>query len=229
MIDARRTIEVAASFGGSAITGLGIATQYVAWQLGYQPALGRPLAVFGTTPLYAPWRIVEWLAWRHAVPAIDTGLMIAAGAVAVPLAGWLVRLALSPRRPAFGKTAWGSKWDGAKAGLRGRTPTGTVLGQWPDGRLITYAGDEHQLVAGAAGSGKTAGPVISTLLAWPSSALVYDPKRELYAQTARFRSRLGEAFYIVRPARSPPASIRCGRSAPAPSTRSATSRTSSRS
>jgi type IV secretion system protein VirD4 len=26
--------------------------------------------------------------------------------------------------------------------------------------------------------------------------LVYDPKRELYAQTAAFRSRLGEAFYI---------------------------------
>jgi type IV secretion system protein VirD4 len=71
-----------------------------------------------------------------------------------------------------------------------------LAGQWPDRRLITSEGDEHQLVAGAAGSGKTTGPVISTLLAWPSSVLVYDPKRELYAQTAAFRSRLGEAFYI---------------------------------
>lgn len=52
-------------------------------------------------------------------------------------------------------------------------------------RLITYGGDEHQLVAGAAGSGKTTGPVISTLLSWPASVLVYDPKRELYGVTAR--------------------------------------------
>ncbi len=196
MIDPRRGIEITAALTAAAITGLGIATQYVAWRLGYQAALGAPLAVVGVIPLYPPWRIVGWwLAWRHSVPEIGTGLMIAAGAVAVPLAAGLARLALSPRRPAFGKAAWGSKRDGAKAGLRGK-PAGTVLGQWPDGRLITYAGDEHQLVAGAAGSGKTTGPVISTLLAWPSSVLVYDPKRELYAQTAHYRSRLGEAFYI---------------------------------
>jgi type IV secretion system protein VirD4 len=197
MIDARRTIEITAALTAAAVTGLAIATQYVAWQLGYQPALGAPLAVVGVIPLYPPWRIVAWwLAWRQSVPVIDTGLMIAACAVAVPISAWLVQRLVSPRQPAFGKAAWGSERDGTKAGLRGRRPMGTVLGQWPDGRLITYLGDEHQLVAGAAGSGKTTGPVISTLLAWPSSVLVYDPKRELYAQTARFRARLGEAFYV---------------------------------
>ncbi|MFO1155191.1 MAG: type IV secretory system conjugative DNA transfer family protein [Rhodospirillales bacterium] len=197
MIATRRTIEIMVALGAAAVTGLAIATQYVAWRLGYQPALGAPLAVLGMIPLYPPWRIVTWwLAWRHAVPVIGTGLIIAGAVIAAPVVAGLVRLVLTPRQAAFGKTAWGAKRDGARAGLRGRTPAGTVLGRWPDGRLITYMGDEHQLVAGAAGSGKTTGPVISTLLAWPSSVLVYDPKRELYAQTAHFRSRLGEAFYI---------------------------------
>ncbi len=197
MIDTRRTLELAVALGAAVVTGLALATQYVAWRLGYQPALGAPLTVLGVIPLYAPWRIAAWwLAWRHAVPVIGTGLTIAGVAVAVPIAAWLLQLVRTPRREAFGKAAWGAKRDGARAGLRGRKPVGTVLGRWPDGRLIAYAGDEHQLVAGAAGSGKTTGPVISTLLAWPSSVLVYDPKRELYAQTAQFRSRLGEAFYI---------------------------------
>jgi type IV secretory pathway TraG/TraD family ATPase VirD4 len=127
--------------------------------------VGRPLTVLGTTPLYPPWRIVEWLPWRGAVSAINTGLLIAGVAVAVPIAAWLARLVLAPDKPAFGRAAWGTLRDAARAGLRGRRPDGTVLGKWPDRRLITYAGDEHQLVAGAAGSGKTTGPVISTLLA----------------------------------------------------------------
>ena len=38
--------------------------------------------------------------------------------------------------------------------------------------------------------------MISSLLAWPGSALVYDPKRELYAQTAAHRSRFSGTFYF---------------------------------
>lgn len=42
----------------------------------------------------------------------------------------------------------------------------------------------------------TSGPVVSTLLSWTGSTLIYDPKRELYAQTARHRSTLGPVFYF---------------------------------
>ena len=64
------------------------------------------------------------------------------------------------------------------------------------GLLLTYSGDEHQLVAGAAGSGKTVNAVISSLLTWTGSVLVYDPKRELYAQTAKHRTTLGETWFF---------------------------------
>jgi len=196
MISRRRALEACTALTAAGVVGLGLGTQYVAWRLGYQPALGAPLALVGTLPLYAPWRLVEWLPWRHAVPDIKVGMAIAAACVLVPAWAGVARLALAPRRPVFGAGAWGKRCEAQRAGLLARRPAGTVLGQWPDGRLITYGGDEHQLVAGAAGSGKTTGPVISSLLSWPASVLVYDPKRELYAQTAAHRARFSGTFYV---------------------------------
>jgi len=196
MISKWRVLEVSGAFVVAAVVGFGIGTQYVAWRLGYQSALGHPFTILGTLPVYPPWRIIEWLPWRHSIPDIAVGMAIAAGCAAVPVWAWIASLVFSPRQPEFGKTAWGSRSEARRAGILARQPAGTVLGQWPDGRLISYAGDEHQLVAGAAGSGKTTGPVISSLLAWPWSALVYDPKRELYAQTALHRSRFSGTLYF---------------------------------
>jgi type IV secretion system protein VirD4 len=196
MISKRRVLEVSTAFAVAAVVSFGIGTQYIAWRLGYQSALGHPVAFVGTLPVYPPWRIIEWLPWRHLIPDIAVGLAIAAGCAAMPLWAWVASVVLSPRQPEFGKTAWGSRSEARRAGILARRPAGTVLGQWPDDQLISYAGDEHQLVAGAAGSGKTTGPVISSLLAWPWSALVYDPKRELYAQTAEHRSRFSGTFYF---------------------------------
>lgn len=196
MISHRRVLEVSTALTMGALIGLTAGTQYVAWRLGYHAALGDPLVLVGALPLYPPWRLIAWLPWRHAVPAVRVGLAIAAGCASLPVWAGVASLVLSRRPPAFGTGTWGTRREAKRAGLLARRPAGTVLGQWSDGRLITYAGDEHQLVAGAAGSGKTTGPVISSLLAWPSSALVYDPKRELYAQTAAHRARFSGTFYI---------------------------------
>ena len=52
------------------------------------------------------------------------------------------------------------------------------------------------MVVGASRSGKTAGFVIPTLLTWRGSVVIFDPKRELYAITARFRQQFSHAFYL---------------------------------
>mgnify|MGYP006880166350 FL=1 len=41
-----------------------IATQYLAWRLAFQPALGAPVAHLGSFPIYQPFGWVEW-GWKY--------------------------------------------------------------------------------------------------------------------------------------------------------------------
>src|SRR3546814_17383366 len=45
------------------IAGVWAATQWAAFQLGYQVQLGKPLAVLFGTPVYRHWKLFEW--WYH--------------------------------------------------------------------------------------------------------------------------------------------------------------------
>jgi type IV secretion system protein VirD4 len=192
-------VQVGVALATTSVIALAAATEVTAWKLGWHTSLGDPVAHYGKWPVYLPWSILEWWWWwgLDKVPAIKTGLLAGSAAIAVPVAAALARLAGSGtgRHREFGKAEWGAAADARKAGLMPAKPAGTVLGEL-GGRLLCYGGDEHQLVAGAAGSGKTTGPVISSLLTWRGSVLVYDPKRELYAQTAAHRSTLGEAWFF---------------------------------
>ena len=70
-----------------------------------------------------------------------------------------------------------------------------MVGQWGK-KILTYNGPEHQLVAGASRSGKGVGHVVPTLLNWPHSVVVYDPKGELFDLTAGFRSQFSHTVYF---------------------------------
>lgn len=186
------------AFTGAITTFSGLfgATQYSAWKLGFQPALGEPLVKSPIFPLYEPWAFLEWLKWYDTVPAIHDGLWAGAIAAAVPV-GLAIKEYTERKKKDFGAKEWGRKRDAEKAGILSKTPNGTCLGLWADGKtLLSYNGDQHQLIAGATGSGKTRGPIIASILTWPGSLLVIDPKTELYSYTAKWRQRLGEAFYF---------------------------------
>ena len=74
--------------------------------------------------------------------------------------------------------------------------SGRVLGRF-DGRYLTYAGVEHAIIVGASRSGKGAGHVVPTLIAWPQSAFVYDRKGELWHITADHRKKFSHVFYFA--------------------------------
>ena len=111
-------------------------------------------------------------------------------------------LASSPAAPA--STTHGSaRWRTASI-----TPTATrglLIGRhagnlWsPCGPPLRYSGDAHLLTVAPTGAGKGIGCVIPTLLTYPGSVLVTDPKGENFAVTARRRRQLGHRVLALDP------------------------------
>ncbi|HRA87726.1 MAG TPA: type IV secretory system conjugative DNA transfer family protein [Planctomycetaceae bacterium] len=64
---------------------------------------------------------------------------------------------------------------------------------------LTYEGDSHLMTFAPTGSGKGRGMVIPTLLSYPGSVVVIDPKGENYAVTARRRREMGQKVVVLDP------------------------------
>jgi type IV secretion system protein VirD4 len=178
-----------------------VATQYVAYRVGYHPAIGAPL--FGR--VYAPW---DWIAWRQAAWAINarhTFQIVYAGlfgtCVAV-LGGGLAYAASVRRRPkqhtgVHGTARFQTEADIRQGGLLPRTPgdqhAGVYVGGWMDRKRRTHYlrhdGPEHCIVIAPTRSGKGVGNINTTLLSWPASCAVYDEKGELWQLTAGWRAK----------------------------------------
>jgi type IV secretion system protein VirD4 len=94
----------------------------------------------------------------------------------------------------YGKAKW------AKGRFRlwrlGLTAThGVVLGI--QGRkILRYDKPLSTLLLAPAGTGKTRGTIIPTVLSYKGSVIVHDPKGEVYDNTAGFRSKLGRVLRI---------------------------------
>jgi type IV secretion system protein VirD4 len=86
---------------------------------------------------------------------------------------------------------WGSLADARRAGLLARN--GCVIGEL-GGRLLMTTDLRPTLVTGGTRSGKGRGHVAPTLLSWTESALVHDPKGELWRVTAGWRSGFSHAL-----------------------------------
>ena len=72
---------------------------------------------------------------------------------------------------------------------------GVVVGR-AGGRLLMYDKALSCLLLAPAGTGKTRGTIIPTVLAYPGSVIVHDPKGEVHDATGRYRSRLGRVFRV---------------------------------
>jgi type IV secretion system protein VirD4 len=173
-----------------AVLGLQAATQYAAWSFRYAPALGRGWTIAHHTVLYPPWSVLDW---RRTFLA--EGPRIFSGAGALVMLGLALGLGLclvfdgSAARPRI--RGWGKLVDARRAGLMARN--GCVLGEF--GRRILITADlRPTLVTGGTRSGKGRGHVVPSLLSWTESAMVHDPKGELWRLTAGWRSTFSHAL-----------------------------------
>ena len=175
--------------------GAGGATQLVAWQFRYADVLGPGVLSLGPVKIYLPWKVLVWHGkYGHRYPEVFEKALVAPCLSAVLAAMGL----MATRRhrlhvQAVGAQRWGNAHDLKRAGLL--SDRGVVAGQWGK-KILTYDGPEHQLVTGASRSGKGVGHVIPTLLNWPGSVVVYDPKCELFDITAGFRSTFSHTVYF---------------------------------
>lgn len=174
------------------VAGCQAATQAFAWLYRNAPVLGPAFRPAEGWALYPPWAIILWRlefadeaarAFSACAPLILIG---GAGGLGLGvLAGGAGRL----RRT----RGWGGLAEARAAGLT--AAGGCVLGLLGR-RLLATTDLRPTLVTGGTRSGKGRGHVMPTLLSWPSSVLVHDPKRELWRLSAGWRARFSHALYF---------------------------------
>jgi type IV secretion system protein VirD4 len=173
------------------------ATEWTAWQLAFQPQLGRPWFILFGWPIYQPpaffWWWFAYDAYAHEI-FVTGGFIAGAGGVAA----FVVAVAMSVWRArevkkvtTYGSACWAETREIKRAGLL--HPDGVLLGRWR-GAYLRHHGPEHVLCFAPTRSGKGVGLVVPTLLTWPGSAIVHDIKGENWGLTASWRARFGRVL-----------------------------------
>ncbi|MCQ9148069.1 conjugal transfer protein TraG [Ochrobactrum sp. BTU2] len=173
------------------------ATQWTAWQLGFQPQLGHPWFQIAGWPIYYPPAFFWWWYFydAYAPPIFIEGGMIAASggfiaiAVAIGMSVWRAREAKNVAT--YGSARWAEPEEVKAAGLLDQD--GVVLGKL-DRAYLRHDGPEHVLCFAPTRSGKGVGLVVPSLLTWPGSAIVHDIKGENWTLTAGFRFEHGRVL-----------------------------------
>lgn len=175
------------------------ATQFIASQAGYDPALGQPILGHFYSPL-------AWLQWQQApwAPSLATAFSLAESgllaAVSLGMLGGLYASNAKRRRPRKYDDAYGTARFATEKEIRasGLMPalSGVYVGAWTDRkdqlRYLRHDGPEHIAAIAPTRSGKGVGLVLPTLLSWPASTVVFDEKGELWNLTAGWRDRHAE-------------------------------------
>ncbi|MES2661797.1 MAG: type IV secretory system conjugative DNA transfer family protein [Pseudomonadota bacterium] len=105
------------------------------------------------------------------------------------------------RRALFGTAKWAKFSDMKKAGLFSNDgiivgKLNGFLGIFP-GRYLIFGGTEHVLMSAPTRSGKGVSVVIPNLLSWKDSLVTLDIKQENWNITSGFRSKHGQACYLL--------------------------------
>ena len=173
------------------------ATEYAAWQLGFQAQLGVPWFLLAGWPIYYPPAFFWWWYFydAYAPDIFVRGAFIAGSggfisiAVAIGMSVWRAREAKHVET--YGSARWAEKKEVETAGLL--HPDGVVIGRYANDYL-RHDGPEHVLCFAPTRSGKGVGLVVPSLLTWPGSAIVHDIKGENWQFTAGFRARHGRVL-----------------------------------
>ena len=143
-----------------------------------------------------PARVPAWFIYYRHDPEVHRWLAIGAGVMALFLLILATAVALGIRRPLHGAARWSTRAEQRRHRLRART--GILLGETSDGLLVAD-GPDHVLLYAPTRTGKGVGVVIPNLLAWPSSVVVLDIKRENFNATAGFRAGAGQTVHLFDP------------------------------
>src|SRR6201996_2747188 len=192
-----------------------LATQYIAAQFRYQPALGTPLLRMKRTALYQPF---AWCIWgfqnctsrdsRVRKPLFEGEMIVLGGCILSMLAFFV---AANRRAQCLSENAEDLHGSARLAGPEGieatgimRSQGGVYVGGWYNDstrrlQYLRHNGPEHVLAFAPTRSGKGVGLVIPTLLAWEESAVIYDIKGENWAKTAGFRTQQGQICFKFSP------------------------------
>lgn len=168
------------------------ATQWTAWQLGYQSQLGAPWFILFGHPVYAPPAFFWWWYFydAYAPHIFRRGAVIAASgsflSIAVAIIMSVVRAREAKNVTTYGSARWAKLREIRKAKLLG--DEGVVLGRY-ERHYLRHEGPEHVLCFAPTRSGKGVGLVIPTLLTWPGACIVHDIKGENFDLTAGWRAR----------------------------------------
>jgi type IV secretion system protein VirD4 len=173
------------------------ATQWTAWQLGFQPQLGPSWFEVAGLSVYPPPAFFWW--WfsfdAYAPEIFAKGAYIAASgsfiaiAVAIGMSVWRAREAKNAET--YGSARWAAPDEVKAAGLLGSD--GVVLGRL-DRDYLRHDGPEHVLCFAPTRSGKGVGLVVPSLLTWPGSCIVHDIKGENWGLTAGLRASFGRVL-----------------------------------
>jgi type IV secretion system protein VirD4 len=195
-------------------------TQYVAYLLGYQPLLGRPLLVFYGYPLYEPW---QWFFWAFHFEAYDPSAFEVASRITYTnfFVMFAVMVLLAIRRAkrrkvagSYGTARWATADELEQAGIfveqgvilaqtndaafHTEVSRGTGEVQWKMDKagsmILRHNGPEHIFCFAPTRSGKGVGLVIPTMLAWNGSVIAYDIKKELWSATAGWRRQFSHCW-----------------------------------
>ena len=207
--DHRRLLFGSAGLIAGAVAASSLATQFVAWRVGFHPAIGAPW--FGH--VYAPWSWIEWQQAAWAPNAKATFQIVNAGllaATALAMFGIVASSTARRRKPVrhegvHGTARFQTEQEIRRGGLlplrNGGSHSGVYIGAWTDrkGRThyLRHDGPEHCIVIAPTRSGKGVGNVLPTLLSWPASCVVYDEKGELWALTSGWRAS-GAGNVVIR-------------------------------
>jgi type IV secretion system protein VirD4 len=191
------------------------ATQYVAKQFGFQPALGRPVFRSRTYAVYQPFAWMLW-GWRYCTAReqwirepLFAGEVIAFGGAVLTaflfflLANYRAKRLSANAQDLHGSARWAGEDDIRATGLMD-SRQGVYVGGWQKDdsdhlRYLRHNGPEHILAFAPTRSGKGVALVIPTLLAWEESAVIYDIKGENWAKTAGFRANQGHLCFKISP------------------------------
>jgi type IV secretion system protein VirD4 len=179
------------------LLGCWAATEWTAWRLGFQPALGLPWVRIGAAPVYPPQLFFAW--WYHfdayAPGVFARGAAIASagglGAALLAIVASVLRARQARHVTTYGSAHWATRHDIAAAGLFG--DAGVQLGRL-GAQTLRHDGPEHVLCFAPTRSGKGVGLVVPTLLSWTGSVIVHDIKGENWTLTAGWRAQFSHCL-----------------------------------
>ena len=192
-----------------------LATQFIAAQFRYQPALGTPIMRMSRVALYQPF---AWCIWgfqnctsrdsRVTKPLFEGEMIVLGGCILSMVAFFIAANRRAQRLSENAEDLHGSARLAAPEDIEAtgimRSQGGVYVGGWYNDatrrlQYLRHNGPEHVLAFAPTRSGKGVGLVIPTLLAWDESAVIYDIKGENWAKTAGYRASRGQLCFKFSP------------------------------